>query len=176
MTPPTPVFYHCQIDGLAGPPLEIAWAFVAPGELGVVSETHFIRPPPAWAPEIIPDVASALSRGITLADLRAFGTAPRRIATRMNRVLERRELFSAHPTDEAALKRIFQAARIEPRFESRMTDAEVFIGNLARSRRVTDRSLARAKRKADLLSPLDARPEAMARYLATLWAAIVGPV
>jgi hypothetical protein len=176
MTPPTPVFYHCQIDGLAGPPLEIAWAFVAPGELGVVSETHFIRPPPDWAPEIVPDVASALSRGITLADLRTFGTAPRRIATRMNRVLESRELFAAHPTDAAALKRIFEVARIEPRFEPRKTVAKALIGELAQLRRVTDRSLARAKRKAELLSPIDARSEARVRYLATLWAEIAGPV
>ena len=176
MTPSTPVFYHCQTDGLEGPPLEIAWAFGAPDGLGIVSEAHFIQPPPVWTPEIIPDVASALSRGITLADLRTFGTAPRRIATRMNRVLESRELFAAHPTDEAALKRIFEAARIEPRFEPRKGVAKALIGELAQFRRVTDRALARAKRKAELLSPIDARPEARARYLATLWAAIAGQV
>jgi hypothetical protein len=38
-------FYHCQTDGLGGPPLEIAWAFVAPIELGLVSEIHLSRPP-----------------------------------------------------------------------------------------------------------------------------------
>jgi hypothetical protein len=170
------VFYHCQIDGLAGPPLEIAWAFVAPGELGVVSETHFVRPPPEWAPEIIPDVASALSRGIILSELKSYGTVPLRIAGRMNRVFAKRELFSAHPTDHTALKRIFEAAGIEPRFESRQTNAEVLIGELARSRRVTDRSLVRAKRKAELLSPLGDRPEAKARYFVTLWATLAGPV
>jgi hypothetical protein len=110
---------------------------------------------------------------MTLADLRTFGTAPWRIAARMNRVLADRELFSAHPTDVAALERIFEAAKIKPRFAHK-SDAETVIRKLARLRGVTDRSLAPAKRKAELLSPLDVRPEAKARYLATLWAAIVG--
>ena len=175
MTPTTPIFYRCQTDGLEGPPIEIAWAFVAPNELGVVSEAHLIQPPPQWAPEMKPGAASALSRGITLADLRSFGTTPRTIATRMNRVLEASELFSVHPTDEAALKRIFEAARIEPAFELRKTHAEVLIGELAQLRSMTNRTMARARRKAELLSPLDARPEVKARYFATLWAEIAGP-
>ena len=175
MTPTTPIFYRCQTDGREGPPIEIAWAFVAPGELGVVSEAHLIRPPVDWAPGIKSDAASALSRGVTLADLRTFGTTPLKIAMRFNRVLKDRELFPVHATDEAALKRIFEAARIEPRFELRKTDAEVLIGELARSRRVTNRTVARAKRKAELLSPLDAHAEVKARYLAILWAEIAGP-
>jgi hypothetical protein len=134
-----------------------------------------IRPPAAWAPEIKPGAASALSRGMTLADLRTFGTTPRRIATRMNRVLEASELFPVHPTDEAALKRIFDAARIEPRFQLRKTDAEVLIGELAQMRNITQRAVARAKRKVELLSPLDAHPEVKARSFAILWTEIAGP-
>ena len=175
MTPTTPIFYRCQTDGLEGPPIEIAWAFVAPDELGVVSEAHLIRPPPQWAPKIKSDAASALSRGITLADLRAFGTTPRRIATRMKRVLEASELFSVHPTDEAALKRIFGVASIEPAFQLRKTHPQVLIGELAELRSVTKRAVARAKRKVELLSPLDAHPEVKARHLAILWAEIAGP-
>jgi hypothetical protein len=175
MTPIRPIFYRCQTDGLEGPPIEIAWAFVAPDGLGVVSEAHLIRPPAAWVPKMKPGTASALSRGITLADLRTFGTTPRRIATRMNRVLEASELFPVHPTDEAALKRIFEAASIEPSFELRKTDAEVLIRELAQLRSVSDRAMARAKRTVELLSPLDPRPEVKARYLAILWAEIAGP-
>jgi hypothetical protein len=175
MTPTTPIFFHCQTDGLEGPPIEIAWALVAPDELGVVSEAHLICPPPEWAGEIKPGAASALSRGITLADLRDFGTTPLKIAMRFNRILKDRELFPVHPTDEAAVKRIFEAARIEPRFELRKTDAEVLIGELARLRRVTNRTMARVKRKVELLSPLDAHPEVKARYLAILWAEIARP-
>jgi hypothetical protein len=44
-----------------------------------------------------------------------------------------------HPTDEATLKQIFEAASIEPAFELRKTDAEVLIGELARSQRVITR-------------------------------------
>ena len=175
MTPTTPIFYCCQTDGPEGPPIEIAWAFVAPEELGVISEAHLIRPPAAWAPEIKSGVASALSRGMTLADLRTFGTTPRRIATRMNRVLETRELFAVRPTDETALKRIFDAARIEPGFLLRKSNPEVLIGELAQLRSVTKRALARAKRKVELSSPADARPEAKARNLAILRAEIAAP-
>ena len=175
MTPTAPIFYRCQTDGLEGPPIEIAWAFVAPDELGVVSEAHLIRPPAAWAPEIKSGAACALSRGITLADLRAFGTTPLKIATRMNRVLKHRELFSVHPTDEAALKRIFEVARIEPEFELGKTDPEVHIAELAQLRSVTNRAVDRANRKVELLSPLDAHPEVKARRLAILWAEIAGP-
>jgi hypothetical protein len=174
MFPTTPIFYRCQSDGPQGPPIEIAWAFVAPDELGVVSEAHLIRPPPQWEPQIKQGAASALSRGVALADLRTFGTTPRTIATHMNRIFEASELFSVHPTDEAALKRIFEAARIEPGFQLHKTDTEAFISELARSRRVTNRGLARAKRKVELLSPLDARPEVKARYVAILWAQIAG--
>ena len=175
MTPTTAIFYRCQTDGPEGPPIEIAWAFAAPDKLGVVSEAHLIRPPAAWAPEIKSGAARALSRGITLADLRAFGNTPRRIATRMNCVLEARELFSVHPTDEAALKRIFEAARIEPAFQLRKTHPEVLVDELAQLRSVTKRAVARAKRKVELLSPLDAHPEVKARHLAILWAEIAGP-
>jgi hypothetical protein len=174
MTPTTPIFYRCQTDRLEGPPIEIAWAFPAPDELGVVSEAHLIRPPPQWLPEIKSGTASALSRGITLPDLRTFGTTPRSVATRMNRVLGGGELFSVHPTDDATLRRIFEAARIEPMFELRKTDAEVLIGKLAQLRSVTSRAVARAKRKLDLLSPLDGCPEAKARYHAILWTEIAG--
>jgi hypothetical protein len=175
MTPTAPIFYRCQTDGLEGPPIEIAWAFVAPDELGVVSEAHLIRPPPEWAVEIKPNAARAPSRGITLADLRTFGATPQGIARRMNRVLKGRELFSTRPTDEAALKRIFEVARIEPEFELGKTDPEVHIAELAQLRSVTNRAVDRAKRKVELLSPLDARPEVKARHLAILWAEIAGP-
>jgi hypothetical protein len=174
MTPTNPIFYRCHSDGLEGPPIEIAWAFFAPDELGVVSEAHLIRPPAAWAREIKPGDASAMSRGITLPDLRTFGTPPRTIATRMNRVLEGGEVFSVYPSDEVALKRIFEAARFEPGFELRKTDAEVPIGKLAQLRSVTSRAVARAKRKLELLSPLDGHPEVEARYHAILWAEIAG--
>jgi hypothetical protein len=175
MIPTMPIFYRCQTDRPEGPPIEIAWAFLAPDQLGVVSEAHLIRPPIDWAREIKPDAASAMSRGITLADLRSFVTTRLKIAMRFNRILEGRELFPVHPTDEAALKRIFEAASIEPMFELRKTDAEVLIGELARVRGVTNRTVAWAKRKAQLLSPLDAHPEVKARYLAILWAEISGP-
>jgi hypothetical protein len=158
MNPTTPIFYRCQPDGPEGPPIEIAWAFVAPDELGVVSEAHLIRPPAAWAPEIKSGAASALSRGVALADLRTFGTPPRKIATRMNRVLKDRELFSVHPTDEAALRRIFDVACIEPGFQLGKTFADALIDELAQIRSVTNRAVARAKRKVELLSPLDAHP------------------
>ena len=65
----------------------------------------------------------------------------------MNQVLKDGELFSAHPTDEAALKGIFEVARIELGFERRTIHAEVLIGEFVRSRRVTARALGRAKRK-----------------------------
>jgi hypothetical protein len=175
MTPTTPIFYRCQTDGLEGPPILIAWAFVAPDELGVVSEAHLIRPPPEWAADISSTDASALSRGITLADLRTFGATPEGIAQRMNRVLKGRELFSAHPSDEAALKRVFAAAKIAPGFELRKTNAEALIGELAQLRSMTERSVARARRKVELLSPLDAHPEGKARYLAILWTEVAGP-
>ena len=84
MTPTTPIFYRCQTDGLEGPPIEIAWAFVASDESGVVTEAPFDTTAATVGAEIKSDAANALSRGITLADLRTFGTTPRTIATRMN--------------------------------------------------------------------------------------------
>jgi hypothetical protein len=176
MTIPSPIFHQSQTDLLEGPPIEIAWAFVAPDELGVVSETHQIQPPPAWASDIRADAASAFSRGVSLADLRSFGTPPRRIAKRMNRIFRNCELVSTHPADDAALRRMFAAAGASPAFELRETYAESVIDERAQLQRTSERSLVRAKRKTKLLSSLDSRPETRVRYLATLWATLAGRV
>jgi hypothetical protein len=176
MTIRSPIFFRCQTDPPEEPPIEIAWAFVAPDELGVVSETHPIQPPPAWASDIRADAASAFSRGVSLADLRSFGTTPRRIAKRMNRIFRNGELVSTHPADDAALRRMFAAAGASPAFELRETDAATVIDELAQLQRISERSLVRAKRKAELRSSLDSRPETRVRYLATLWAALAGRV
>jgi hypothetical protein len=55
------------------------------------------------------------------------------------------------------LRRIFEAARIEPESRLRKTDAEVLIRELTQLRSVTNRALALAKRKVELLSLLGAR-------------------
>ena len=93
---------------------------------------------------------------------------------RMNHILKTRELFPTHSTDEAVLKRTFEAAKIEPAFDWTNSDAETLVYELARSRRVNDRTLALNKRKAELLLPKDGRPETRARFLTILWVAIAG--
>ena len=89
-----------------GPPLEIAWGSLAFETYGVMCGSHLIRPPAAWTSELARDAAALQPYGLTLSDLREFGTPPREIAAHMNEksrpartVLNRSGRRRAHPTD-----------------------------------------------------------------------------
>jgi hypothetical protein len=108
--------------------------------------------------------------GLSLADLRDFGTPPRELAAHMNQALADRELFSATLPDDARIRRIFDAAKMAPEFALRKSDAEALIAELARLRRLPSGTLARSKREAEVMSLTGVRVEAKARFLATYWA------
>jgi hypothetical protein len=90
-----PVFYACASADPEGPPLEIAWAFFAYDHHVIISEARLIRPPAAWISEVAQNTRLSEAYGLSLAELREFGSPPREIAALMNEVLAQRELFSA---------------------------------------------------------------------------------
>ena len=116
-----PVFYTCTAATPDGPPLEIAWGSLAFETYGVMCGSHLMRPPAAWISELARDAAALQPYGLTLSDLREFGTPPREIAAHMNETLTERELFSAVPEDDARIRRIFDAAKIAPKFALRVS-------------------------------------------------------
>ncbi len=164
-----PVFYTCTTATPDGPPLEIAWGSLAFETYGVICGSHLIRPPAAWTSELARD-ASALQRyGLTLADLREFGTPPRDIAMHMNESFAERELFSAVPEDDIRLRRMFDAAEIAPQLALELADADELIGELARLRDLPPATAARARREAEVMCLTGIRAEAKVRFLATYW-------
>ena len=106
--------------------------------------SHLIRPPAAWTSELARDAAALQPYGLTLSDLREFGTPPREIAAHMNESLAQRELFSTVPEDDARIQRIFDAAKMPPKFALRISDADELIAELARLRRLTPAAAARS--------------------------------
>jgi hypothetical protein len=115
-----PIFYACTAATPDGPPLEIAWATLAAEKThGIVSGSHLIRPAAAWIRELARDGAALQPYGLTLAELREFGTPPREVAAHMNEALAQRELFSAVPEDDARIHRLFDAAKMAPGFALR---------------------------------------------------------
>ena len=170
-----PVFYACTAATPDGPPLEVAWATLACEKThGVVCGSHLIRPAAAWIPELARDAAALQSYGLTLSDLRDFGTPPREVAAHMNEALVQRELFSAVPEDDARIRRIFDAAKMAPGFSLRRSDADELIAELARLRRLPGATTARVKRQAAVMCLTGVRAEAKARFLATYWGLVAG--
>jgi len=98
----------------------------------------------------------------------------RELAERMNAELAEQELFSATVADDDRIKQIFKAAKTEPKFALRRTDAEELIAELSRLRRLTPFAVARAKREAEVMCLTGARAEARARFLSTYWAFVAG--
>ena len=168
-----PVFYVCITATPEGPPIEIAWASLAFKTCGVICESRLIQPPAPWSPEPARHPAGLQAYGLSLSDLRDFGTPPRELAARMNAALVQRELFSSALADDARIRRIFEAAKMAPEFALRKSDAEALIAELARLRRLSSAALARAKREAEVMSLTGIRAEAKARYLATFWAIVM---
>jgi hypothetical protein len=176
--PPTlniPVFYACIAVTPDGPPIEIAWATLAGEKTHVaVCGSHLIRPPAGWIPELARDAAALQPYGLTLSDLRDFGTPAREVAAHMNEGLGQRELFSAVPEDDARIRRLFDAAKMAPGFALRISDADELIAELARLRRVPPATTARAKREAAVTCLTGVRAEAKTRYLTTYWSLVAG--
>jgi hypothetical protein len=112
--------------------------------------------------------------GLTLAELREFGTPPREIAAHMNEALAQRELFSTIPEDDARIRRIFDAAKTAPEFVLRRSDADELIAELAQLRRLPPATTARTKREAAVMCLTGVLSEAKARYLATYWSLVAG--
>jgi hypothetical protein len=164
-----PVFHASIPDIPDGPPFEIAWATLAAGGHGVTCESRLIRPPISWSPPLIRRPAALKAYSLKLSDLQQFGTPTREIAAHMNETLAGRELFSATVHDDARIRRIFDAAKTEPKFELCKSDAEALIAELARTRRLPSDAWARAKREAEVTCLTGARAEAKPRYLATFW-------
>jgi hypothetical protein len=155
-----PVFYTCTTATPDGPPLEIAWGSLA-------FETY--GPPAPWTSELARDASALPPYGLTLSDLREFGTPPREIATHMNETLAERELFSAVPEDDVRLRRMFDAAEIAPKFALELAEADELIAELARLRDRPPATTARARREAELMCLTGIRAEAKVRFLATYW-------
>jgi hypothetical protein len=106
---------------------------------------------------------------LTIADLRDFGMSLQELAARMNEVLVERELFSAVPEDDARLRKIFDAANSAPAFTLRRSDADALITELAQMLRLSQPTIARAKREAEVMCLTGVRAEAKARFLVTYW-------
>jgi hypothetical protein len=172
LTVTIPVFYACASADPEGPPLEIAWAFFAYDPHVLIAEMRLIRPPAAWVSELAQNMSLSEAYGLSLTELREFGSPPREIAAHMNEALAQRELFSALPEDDGRLRRIFDAAKMAPKFALRRSNADELIAELAQLRRLPTAMIARTKRQAEIMSPTSNRAEAKARYLATLWALI----
>jgi hypothetical protein len=168
-----PVFYVCITATQEGPPIEIAWASLAFETHGVICESRLIQPPAPWSSELTRAPAGLQVYGLSLSDLRDFGTPPLELAEHMNEALADRQLFSATLADDARIRRIFDAAKMAPEFALRKSDAEALIAELARLRRLSPATLARAKREAEVMSLTGIRAEAKARYLATFWAIVM---
>jgi hypothetical protein len=164
-----PVFYTCTTATPDGPPLEIAWGSIAFETYGVICGSHLIRPPAAWASELARDASALQPYGLTLSDLRDFGTSPHNIAAHMNEDLAQHELFSAVPDDDARIKRIFDAAEIAPKFSLELADADELIAELARLQGLTPATTAPARREAEVMCLTGIRAEARVRFLATYW-------
>jgi hypothetical protein len=167
-TVPIPVFYACLPTTTEGPPFEIAWATLAFEAHGVTCESRLIRPPAAWTTELARDPAPLVEYALTVADLRQFGMPVRELAERMNETLADRELFSATIADDARIKRIFDAAKVAPKFKH-VTDADELIGELARLQRLPHDTATRARREAEVMCLTGIRAEAKVRFLATYW-------
>ncbi len=163
-----PVFYTCTTATPDGPPLEIAWGSLAFETYGVVCESRLIRPPAPWTTEPACD-PSPLPYGLTASDLRQFGLPVRELAERMNETLADWELFSATVCDDARIKRIFDAAKIAPKFKLHITDADELIAELARLQCLPHEMAARARREAEVMCLTGIRAEAKVRFLATYW-------
>jgi hypothetical protein len=127
------------------------------------------RPAAAWTTELARDPSPLLEHGLAVPDLRHFGMPVGELAERMNGTLADRELFSATVSDDARLKRIFDAAKIAPKFALHMTDADELIAELARLQRLTHETSARARREAEVMCLTGIRAEAKACFLATYW-------
>ena len=115
------------------------------------------------------DAAALRPCGLTLSDLREFGTPPREIATHMNETLAERELFSAVPEDDVRIRRMFDAAEIAPKFVLELAEADELIAELARLRDLPRAAAARARREAEVMCLTGIRAEAKVRFLATYW-------
>ncbi len=135
----------------------------------MICGSHLIRPPAAWTSELARDAAALQPYGLTLSDLREFGTPPGEIAAHMNETLAQRELFSVVPEDDARIKRIFDAAKIAPKFALHITDADELIAEFARLRDLPPATAARARREAEVMCLTGIRAEAKVRFLATYW-------
>ena len=168
-TVPIPVFYACLPATPEGPPFEIAWALFACEADGVVCESRLIRPPAPWTTELARDASPLVEYGLAVPDLRQFGMPVRELAKRMNETLADRELFSATVSDDARIKRIFDAAKIAPKFALHITDADELIAELARLQRLPHDTTARARREAEVMCLTGIRAEAKVRFLATYW-------
>jgi hypothetical protein len=91
----------------------------------------------------------------------------------MNETLAKCE-FSASLADDARIRRIFDAAKMEPEFALRKSDADELIAEPARLRRNPPSALARHKRRAEVMYLTGVRAEAQARYLATYCGFVAG--
>jgi hypothetical protein len=167
--PNSPVFYACTAATPDGPPIEIAWVTRACGTYGVICESRLIQPSAAWISDLVRDASALEPYALTLTDLRDFGMSPQELAARMNEVLVERELFSAAPEDDARLRKIFDAANSAPAFMLRRSDADALITELAQMLRLSQPTIARAKREAEVMCLTGVRAEAKARFLVTYW-------
>jgi hypothetical protein len=179
-----PVFYDCEASSVGGLPIEIGWAFADPVSGEITSESHLIKPPPHWNLGPVWDPDAEKLHKIAREELYAHGRTPIEIASRMNKVLAGRELFSDHPLDdERWWFMIWQASgvsmgttgdlegicTIEPTFEVRQLNAENVIARLAIKRGWDGAGFDAAKAEAARIAPIKHRAEADARHLAVLW-------
>jgi hypothetical protein len=71
--------------------------------------------------------------------------------------------------DDARLRKIFDAANSDPAFTLRRSDADAVITELAQLLRLSQPTIARAKREAGVMCLTGVRAEAKARFLVTYW-------
>ena len=156
----SPVFYDFEATGLDGIPIEIGWAYFDAATETILSEAS------VW------DERAQEIHGIELETVLAKGKGPVEVLSRMNAVLNGRELFADSPFDPAWLRQLFELADLDPSFHMRVMLSPALCDRLAVVRNIDSSEYAAIKAKVERNSPITHRADADARYWAHLWLAI----
>jgi hypothetical protein len=166
----SPVFFDIESSGLDGVPIEVGWSYADP-ETGVIhTESSLIRPVDNWQIVSAWDEAAEVVHGISIERLQAEGTSPVDVASRMNKLLAGRELYSDAPGwDRHWLQMIFTAANLKQNFSAGKAEAHTVIGTMARDRGWSAEECQSVMAKIDMEYPRTHRAADDARHLAALW-------
>jgi hypothetical protein len=168
----SPVFYDFEATGLDGIPIEIGWAYFDAATETILSEAYLIRAAEEWELASVWDERAQEIHGIELETVLAKGKGPVEVLSRMNAVLNGRELFADSPFDPAWLRQLFELADLDPSFHMRVMLSPALCDRLAVVRNIDSSEYAAIKAKVERNSPITHRADADARYWAHLWLAI----